>query len=596
MTFRVVTFGDSVMWGVGLPLESKFAVQAAKAIAAKRRENVIVQMYARTGATMLISDEDRAGMSSKWFESYLDTKKQDWQPVFRDLPFELPTIPDQLKLAMQQPHQAVVWPRTAQVTTNPEEIDLVLLTGGANDVGLRSLIEGSINNKAIEAGLSTAAYITMKETIIQCHRAYPNATIVLCGYYNPLDAEKSDEDDMMVSLIYFAAHGKQDLKNRVLAWVAKALSFKDNRLSGEAVDRLLSTSEFVSSHWNQIVNHAIPGTNAADLAVKGYDWLKEKGLPGYITDFVDVPVDFYKKWTGGGSGGQSKMKFNKIVNRARYFYMRSLYWQSRLVGECASAGIDVHFVSPRFERENVAFASRSFLWDDLARPDKGKSSINDPMADARAEASYAVHGKRNSPDELASFAHPNVGGAGAYTEQIQQRVLGLRSRALRDLLAGGSSLREVIPEPWSTERVSLSGLFHLHEVEILSFEVAWRTEVVSYDVDSVVLLYLPGEKKPRTTFLDPSALRGSAYHTSFSFEIAGKLMRNQLSQCSLTGLRWSQAMVMRPSPEPLTQETRDQWARDRGVRLLRMSINGVHVKTWPFLIPRDMGINRFFLR
>ena len=100
--FNVVVIGDSIAWGAGLTKYEKYSYLVAKWIAEQSGRPVNVKVLAHTGATL---------------KKTLDPGVQ-----YPDLSSSNPTLFEQV-----------------DKVSNPDDVDLVLVSGGANDVDLKKL-------------------------------------------------------------------------------------------------------------------------------------------------------------------------------------------------------------------------------------------------------------------------------------------------------------------------------------------------------------------------------------------------------------------------------------------------------------------------
>jgi len=162
--FNVVVIGDSIAWGAGLKRNEKYSYLVSKWISEKTNRPVNVKVIAHTGATLFTDSSD---------------------PVcFPELISGNPTI-------FQQ----------ANMITNPDSVDLILISGGINDIGVDNIIkldhlEGSIDKLKnwgvggegtysiadirYSAGLiQLPMHILINKIIGEC----PNARIIVTGYY-----------------------------------------------------------------------------------------------------------------------------------------------------------------------------------------------------------------------------------------------------------------------------------------------------------------------------------------------------------------------------------------------------------------------------
>jgi hypothetical protein len=160
--FNVVVIGDSIAWGTGLTTEEKYSYLVAQRLAEQINRPVNVKVLAHTGAAIM---EDEA-------ESTDPFPYPTYYPEFTS---GTPTLMEQ-----------------ADMISNPDEIDLILVSGGANDVGLDSVLmvdlgllnywdKGSslddIRTKSED--IRPSMFNLLNKLLSMC----PDARIVVTGYF-----------------------------------------------------------------------------------------------------------------------------------------------------------------------------------------------------------------------------------------------------------------------------------------------------------------------------------------------------------------------------------------------------------------------------
>src|SRR5918996_1395595 len=166
--YKIVVFGDSIAWGQGLAQEEKYYNLVANSIL--QRLNVHVgppKVFAHSGATInynLLTEQDRKYLA-RCGERVLNG----------EMPTSFPTI-------------------TKQVADFPQEeantVDLVLLSGGINDVNVFDTILGGseeeIRNKTL-----TSCYYGMRDllTVIDSKFTNERTKILVTGYFRLVTEE-----------------------------------------------------------------------------------------------------------------------------------------------------------------------------------------------------------------------------------------------------------------------------------------------------------------------------------------------------------------------------------------------------------------------
>lgn len=155
--FFLVTLGESVAIGNGLPEHTKFANQVANEIQRRTGRLVIHQFLARSGATIL----RRAG------------EEQCDAGCFAESPAISTSINRQIDLV-----------------TEPERIDLVLLTACINDVGITTIVSPDKADEEIAELTERFCRDEMITLLGRIRTVMPQAHVVVTGYY-PIVSEYS---------------------------------------------------------------------------------------------------------------------------------------------------------------------------------------------------------------------------------------------------------------------------------------------------------------------------------------------------------------------------------------------------------------------
>jgi hypothetical protein len=178
------------MWGQGLADKNKFSHLIAGWICEQRNggdcssvQDVDLHVEAHSGAVL-------AAAASKSEQRDEQDCLQETIPLRcrGEVPYAYPTIWSQVDLA--QRHYS-----THQIP--PETIDLILVDGGINDLGAPKIlfpIFGDIKQHA-----KNYCYEPMKKLLAKAHTAFPNATIVVAGYF-PLVSKETPIDTVFKAI------------------------------------------------------------------------------------------------------------------------------------------------------------------------------------------------------------------------------------------------------------------------------------------------------------------------------------------------------------------------------------------------------------
>jgi lysophospholipase L1-like esterase len=148
---RMVVLGDSVPWGQGLLEEHKFHTLVQKGLGGSIAKDVI----AHSGATIGVRTTR--------------TGKADGE-----VPISYPTIVQQCD----------------EYSNAPEQVDLVLLNGGINDIDIRTILNPFTDEDDLSDDIRKYCYLDMKTLLGKVLAKFTKAKIVLTGYY-PIISKQS---------------------------------------------------------------------------------------------------------------------------------------------------------------------------------------------------------------------------------------------------------------------------------------------------------------------------------------------------------------------------------------------------------------------
>ncbi|MDQ6886125.1 MAG: SGNH/GDSL hydrolase family protein [Gemmatimonadota bacterium] len=153
--FNILAFGDSIMWGQGLTQDLKFATLVKNWVASQLPgRSVTLQSFAHSGAII------QPSLSAA----------QDAVVHDGEVPEDYPSITAQLSRAI--------------AAVSPAEIDLVLLNGGANDVGLVStILNPFVSSESVSEKTRDRLTGQMNSLLPRAVSDFPNAKIIVPGYY-----------------------------------------------------------------------------------------------------------------------------------------------------------------------------------------------------------------------------------------------------------------------------------------------------------------------------------------------------------------------------------------------------------------------------
>jgi hypothetical protein len=155
-SLRIVTLGDSVPWGQGLLESEKYDVLVKQALEPQCPGGVTLEpRLAHSGAVIRAKSAPANGAAGEVPESY-------------------PTIIEQC----------------AGFTNSPETVDLVLMNGGINDVGVATILNPLAFAPSLASRIEAACYDSMLELLKTVRAKFSNSScrILVTGYYPILSA------------------------------------------------------------------------------------------------------------------------------------------------------------------------------------------------------------------------------------------------------------------------------------------------------------------------------------------------------------------------------------------------------------------------
>jgi lysophospholipase L1-like esterase len=324
--YVVRAYGDSIMWGQGLPEEKKFVHIVAKYLASlygKEYKTPIVG--ARSGA-LLARPANDAEARRKFMDIYgevlpNDAERNDFRGgndfwasnLHPEVPADYPTVEGQLEFA--------------GTGSAAGQTDLLLLNGGANDAEFPALLAGErvlppakpgqpfrrekISIEDMNETLQRVMYTSFREVLRRARSKFTNALIVVPGYY-PVFSSDSDRGKLRDTAEKLEGGGSSAMASVVLAGGLATLF----------------------------------GLSAGLTGLMAYVFWKQKN---------DIE--------------KAEEALDKAIKRAEFIFTRANYWMARAAAETQRelGGPGIIYVHPGLGPENSAFASSvSYLFEDLA--------------------------------------------------------------------------------------------------------------------------------------------------------------------------------------------------------------------------------------
>ena len=169
-SFNMLVMGDSVMWGQGLSHDQKFSTLVGEWLAGALPlgTGLDIRVLAHSGATIAPGGGDA---------------DPDFELLSGELPRSWPSITRQLEKA-------------TTLDIAPHQVDLILMDGGINDVGITRILNPSID-VSVEIGVARVGQAAKTECSQRMHNflpgvveAFPQAKVVVTNYF-PIVSEQS---------------------------------------------------------------------------------------------------------------------------------------------------------------------------------------------------------------------------------------------------------------------------------------------------------------------------------------------------------------------------------------------------------------------
>jgi hypothetical protein len=229
-TFRILVFGDSVMWGQGLEEPNKFHSLVEQAIRQRHGDiGVYKDVRAHSGAMLsakLASPISRLGGTA--FQQRLNG----------EIPTDFPLISDQILEFENAPD--------AQ-----DDMDLILLDGGINDINVRTILSPLTSSGELSAGAKIACHDDMVELLKELVSKFSKAKIIVTGYYQVI----SNQSDLALLDALMIAVGLDlaSIPGAIIGGLATA----------EIRDRISANCALFASEANRQLQNAVAEVNAA---------------------------------------------------------------------------------------------------------------------------------------------------------------------------------------------------------------------------------------------------------------------------------------------------------------------------------------------
>ncbi|MBU0718764.1 MAG: hypothetical protein KJ749_10985 [Planctomycetes bacterium] len=168
--FYLVVLGDSLQWGNGLREADKMSTLVANVVEHETGWKVVLQRFARSGSTLLPCEGDAV---------------------------------DDVVGSGEVPTAFISVTAQADLIQQPELVDLILMNGCINDVGLVSILDPSIPEETLVEDTIRFCGDEMTGVLEKIRMTAPQARIVVTGYYSFV----GPESDLLAMKTWALTHG-----------------------------------------------------------------------------------------------------------------------------------------------------------------------------------------------------------------------------------------------------------------------------------------------------------------------------------------------------------------------------------------------------
>jgi hypothetical protein len=162
--FHMLVLGDSIMWGQGLKQEQKTWWRVKCWLQEKTGREVREHIEAHSGAVIATASTTVPLFASKDAEVNL----------------QQPTVNEQLDHALEF------------YGADRSNVDLILLDGCINDVGVTNLLSAASSLDEIRDRVKTSCGVGMHDLLVRVTESFPNAHVLVTGYYRIVSAKTAD--------------------------------------------------------------------------------------------------------------------------------------------------------------------------------------------------------------------------------------------------------------------------------------------------------------------------------------------------------------------------------------------------------------------
>lgn len=194
--FEMLAVGDSLVWGQGLEEKDKFYSLTKNWLQSELGKNVNLKVKAHSGATIFLHDHE-AKLLQKG-------EKSETESFYPEVALPFPTLKTQIDIAKDE-------------YKTPEEVDLVMLSGGLVDITVAGILNPFGNNKLLQSDIKKYCNDDMFRFLEYSANVFPNALFAVVGYF-PMLSNQTDTGKMFNAFLeaYAIPRPLKPLANNIL--------------------------------------------------------------------------------------------------------------------------------------------------------------------------------------------------------------------------------------------------------------------------------------------------------------------------------------------------------------------------------------------
>jgi lysophospholipase L1-like esterase len=224
--FAMLVVGDSLVWGQGLDEKDKFYNLVKNWLQSELGKNVDLKVKAHSGARLNLQE-----FETKALEEAERDETAEYHP---EINLWFPSISAQIAAAQKE-------------YRNPADVKLIMLSGSITDIDTGEILNPFGDNKKLRADITKFCYQEMFQLLERSARAFPEAQMVVVGYF-PILSKDTRTDKMFNAFLELSDFPRplKPLANNVIVRqffkLLKKKSLRRSRIWFEDSNRCLSSA------------------------------------------------------------------------------------------------------------------------------------------------------------------------------------------------------------------------------------------------------------------------------------------------------------------------------------------------------------------